>query len=499
MSGGQPIDSLADALGQVVARERTNWQRAFAEERETWRREAERRDAEARALLAEKTLEALNLRREMDTLVQEHRDRFKEMRKEFTAAYNSIEQGFADAFGRSTDHLKGLCERTETSLAELQEVRADVFTRVDDVTARLDDRLATVRDGRDADPAQFEALAASLSERVDAKLATVRDGVDADPAQFDALADAVEQRVGRFLAEMKTSADADRDGLDALMQSLAEKVDAKLAAVRDGKDADPAPIAALARALEEKVDHRLATVRDGKDADPAQFEALAAALTQRVDARLATVRDGKDVDPAEVERLGASLRQDLADALADVREQLRADPSLKGEPGKPGEPGKLHAVKDWTRGVHYAGDVVTCGGSLWQASRDTGEPPGHEDWTLLAAKGRDATEIIHRGSYDPDADYGHNDIVALDGGAFIALRDGPGGCPGDGWRLLVSRGKPGKPGEPGPRSVEPGPAGVGIADISVDGFALIVSLTDGGTIVRDMRPMFEEYHAQVRG
>jgi hypothetical protein len=88
MSGGQPIDSLADALGQVVARERTNWQRAFAEERETWRREAERRDAEARALLAEKTVEALNLRREMDTLVQEHRDRFKEMRKEFgTAAY----------------------------------------------------------------------------------------------------------------------------------------------------------------------------------------------------------------------------------------------------------------------------------------------------------------------------------------------------------------------------------------------------------------------------
>jgi hypothetical protein len=181
---------------------------------------------------------------------------------------------------------------------------------------------------------------------------------------------------------------------------------------------------------------------------------------------------------------------------------LRTDPSLKGEPGKPGEPGKLPAVKDWTRGVHYAGDVVTCGGSLWQASRDTGEPPGHDDWTLLAAKGRDATEIEHRGAYDPDASYSHLNIVALDGGAFLSLRDNPGPCPGDGWRLLVARGKPGKPGEPGPRSTEPGregKPGVGVADISVDGFALIVSLTDGGTIVRDMRPMFEEYHAQVRG
>jgi hypothetical protein len=276
---------------------------------------------------------------------------------------------------------------------------------------------------------------------------------------------------------------------------LAEKVDAKLAAVRDGRDADPAPIAALARALEEKVDHRLAAVRDGKDADPAQFEALAAALTDKVDARLATVRDGKDVDPAEVERLEASLRQDLADALADVREQLRADPSLKGEPG---EPGKLPAVKDWTRGVHYAGDVVTCGGSLWQASRDTGEPPGHDDWTVLATKGQDAKEFEPRGLYDPNAQYERLNIVALDGGSYVALRDDPGPCPGDGWRAWCQRGKPGKPGDPGPKSTEPGPPGVGIADISVDGFALIVSLTDGGTIVRDMRPMFEEYHAQVR-
>lgn len=182
----------------------------------------------------------------------------------------------------------------------------------------------------------------------------------------------------------------------------------------------------------------------------------------------------------------------------------RGEPGERGERGEQGPVGQLPIATEWTRGVHYTGTVVTCGGSLWQASRDTGEAPGHEDWTLLAAAGRDAKELAHRGTFDPLCSYGRNDLVALDGGAFVALRDDPGNCPGDGWRLLVARGKPGKPGERGERGERglpglDGRAGVGIADVAVEGFALIVSLTNGDTIARDMKPMFEEYHAQVRG
>lgn len=181
----------------------------------------------------------------------------------------------------------------------------------------------------------------------------------------------------------------------------------------------------------------------------------------------------------------------------------RGESGLAGERGPEGPPGKLPIVREYARGVHYEGDVVTCGGSLWQALKDTGEAPGHEDWALLAARGRDATEITHCGSYNPDAEYGRNDIVALDGGSFIAVRDDPGACPGDGWRLLVARGKAGRPGDQGPRGEagKEGPQGkdgVSIVDVHLEGFALIVSLTNGDTIARDMRPMFEEYHAQVR-
>jgi len=53
----------------------------------------------------------------------------------------------------------------------------------------------------------------------------------------------------------------------------------------------------------------------------------------------------------------------------------------------------------------------------------------------------------------------------MDGGTFIAKRDNPGGCPGEGWQLLARQGKRGRPGErghPGERGEkgekgEPGP------------------------------------------
>lgn len=54
-----------------------------------------------------------------------------------------------------------------------------------------------------------------------------------------------------------------------------------------------------------------------------------------------------------------------------------------------------------------------------------------------------------RGTFSTDANYSALDVVALDGGSFAARRDNPGPCPGDGWQLLVQRGKPGKPGQDG--------------------------------------------------
>src|SRR5262249_41709687 len=54
-----------------------------------------------------------------------------------------------------------------------------------------------------------------------------------------------------------------------------------------------------------------------------------------------------------------------------------------------------------------------------------------------------------RGTYDPHSKYSANDIVAKDGGTFIARRNDPGPCPGDDWQLLAKQGRRGIAGERG--------------------------------------------------
>jgi hypothetical protein len=263
--------------------------------------------------------------------------------------------------------------------------------------------------------------------------------------------------------------------------------------------------------LELRARERLAEVRDGRDgADGKDGRDGADGGNGEPGPPGRDGLDGKDGSPGRDGRDGVdgAPGRDGVDGApgADGRDGSDGADGRDGAPGKDGEPGlqgpagKLSVAREWTRGVHYEGAIVTSGGSLWQASRDTGEPPGHDDWTLLAAKGRDATEVEHLGTYDPDASYGRNCIVALDGGAFMALRDDPGPCPGDGWRLLVARGKSGKPGDRGPMGERGpvGPPGPEITKLALDGFSLVLVQSNGKTVTCNVRQMFEDYH-RMRG
>jgi hypothetical protein len=101
--------------------------------------------------------------------------------------------------------------------------------------------------------------------------------------------------------------------------------------------------------------------------------------------------------------------------------------------------------------VIYQAEFVTHDGALWQARKDTAQPPGGPDWICVARAGRDAITPTVRGTYSVDENYRELDIVAMDGGAFIARRDNPGVCPGDDWQLLCKQGKKGRQGATGPR------------------------------------------------
>src|SRR5262245_41271060 len=54
-----------------------------------------------------------------------------------------------------------------------------------------------------------------------------------------------------------------------------------------------------------------------------------------------------------------------------------------------------------------------------------------------------------RGTYDSQAKYSANDVVACNGASFIARRDNPGVCPGAGWQMIAAEGKRGVAGERG--------------------------------------------------
>jgi hypothetical protein len=211
-----------------------------------------------------------------------------------------------------------------------------------------------------------------------------------------------------------------------------------------------------------------------------------------------------------IEERVAAEHQLMIDVMGDVLAQLKHDAEMRGPPGpsgprgEEGPPGKLPIVKLWTpETVYYAGDVVAYDGGTFQAQRDTGQPPSHAHWICLAAAGRDGKTIAVRGTFDETAEYHRLDVVALNGGSFIALKDAPGLCPGSGWQLLASQGKRGFAGEKGERGSrgDAGASGVTIRDWKIDQekYAATPLMSDG----RDGPPLellglFQQFFADVQ-
>jgi hypothetical protein len=179
-------------------------------------------------------------------------------------------------------------------------------------------------------------------------------------------------------------------------------------------------------------------------------------------------------------------------------------PGPSGPRGEEGPPGELPLVKLWVpETVHYAGDVAAYDGGTFQAKRDTGQPPSHADWVCLAAAGRDGRSITVRGTFAASAEYRRLDVVALNGGSFIALKDAPGPCPGSGWQLLASQGRRGVAGEKGERGPkgDPGLSGATISGWKIDRARYVATpvLSDGSEgPPLELRGLFEQFLHETR-
>jgi hypothetical protein len=330
--------------------------------------------------------------------------------------------------------------------------------------------VGDMRREADAHAARSAAVIAELQ----AKLAEVE-------TRCAALVDAADRRVSERLAEV-------RDGADVDMEAVNRRVDDALAAIpapKDGKDADPAEIERMVQAAVAAIPPAPA----GKDADPEEVERLVSEHVARAVAAIPPAEPGRDADPDEVRR----MVDDAVAALPPAAPGRDADPDeiaqkvLAMMPGKDelrGAPGRLPIVKAWADGVHYEGNVVTFGGATYQAQRDTGRDPSHDDWLCIAAAGAEGKGYSYKGTYKVDGEYFARDVVMFKGSSWAAKQDNPGPIPGDGWHLWASRGSKGE-GAKGDK----GDPGASIVDVMADDQGLFTfRMADGRELQADLYP-----------
>lgn len=203
------------------------------------------------------------------------------------------------------------------------------------------------------------------------------------------------------------------------------------------------------------------------------------AIRSAVDA-MPKPQDGRSVLPEELVPL---IEERLPAVVSEAVARIPAP--------KDGAPGKLGMVRAWEDRVFYEAEVATFDGAIYQAQRDTGRTPPHEDWICIVergAPGKDADEIEITGTFDVTRAYRRLNVVALNGGSFIAKRDDPGPCPGDGWQLVASQGTRGKPGEA--VKGDPGRPGPSVRSIEVDDQGMLTLTNADGTEARcDLYPL----------
>lgn len=410
--------------------------------------------------------------------------------------------------------------RRERELIEAQareavaELRARIVELERDAKQSVSDRLATLKDGEPGVSVTLDDVAPLIATEVQRLFSTIKppeNGKDADPeALAAAVHAAVEERVALAVAAIPPA----QPGKDADPEVIVRLVGEAVAALPSARAGDPgpagesvtldqlAPLVAetVAREVEKLVipagqkgepgDPGMTVTVD--DLAPAVAEAVAKAIPELEARLIAALPPGKQGEPGKSVTVG-----EITPILDEIVSSRVAElpPAPRGERGPEGPAGKLPVAREWEDRVYYEGDVALFQGSTYQALSDTGRAPPHEDWACIARAGRDGADgrsFKVASTYDPGKDYRELEVVALNGGSFVARTDNPGPCPGAGWQLIASQGKQGKPGERGGPGLkgDRGEAGHPVVGAQIDGDGLLrLTNGDGSVVDVDLYPV----------
>lgn len=360
----------------------------------------------------------------------------------------------------------------------------DVGALVDNAVAAAFSTVPMPRNGRDADP---EIIAAMVRAHVDEAI----DAMPPPPTQEEQrsqIESVVMELVALALGELPEPKNGESVTVDDFKPVIESEIARQLTE-------NPVPLddVAVSRIVAMRFDAELAsrlpeiarqaaTFVEGPQV-PDVAAAVAAELSRRQDeivaqAALLTLR--QIPEQPELPDIPAMVEKTVDAAIA------RIPPPKDGDPGPTGS---LPKVEEWQDRVHYQSEVVTLGGSLFQALRDTGYAPPHNDWLCIVAA-RESRALRIRGTYSTDTDYEKLDVVMVNNSSFVAKRDNPGLCPGDDWQLLAGAGKPGKPG----MSIkgDRGPPGQLLALQINDDAVLEAVNADGSRVSCDLYPVLQK-------
>jgi hypothetical protein len=362
-----------------------------------------------------------------------------------------------------TSRVRSNAPSPRDTLTRYTDAATDVLARTIVNFQREGNRERELRD------AQFAARMAELGSRIQSveelerrlaeRLATIkdgRDGADGRSVVVDDVRPVVEEYVERVLAGWDRPKDGQSVTVDDVEPVLRDMVEAAVARIpspkdgRDGKDgvsvdpetirqmiADAVALIPVPKDGKDGVDGR--DGKDGVSVDPADV----ARMVSEAVALIPPAPAGKDADPELVAALVGEKVREAVEALPPPEKGERGE---KGDKGDAGPMGSLPSVEEWQDRVYYEGQICSLDGAVYQARRDTGKAPGHEDWRC----------IVQRGANGADG------------------KDGPQG----------PQGKQGKPGQRGERG-----AGAVRQRLSEDGQHQITTFSDGSEVVCDLYPV----------